>query len=146
MGMRSEVRLAAWMPAMRATSSGLPLGFAGRAASTAAESSTKADAVAVRRVGCLAPTSTMGAWPDASKCESVRAWLSRLGMGLLREAGYGRRAGAKMFGSSGTTRKQFERAMAARSPEPCQGTSATSGLGAGEGAGGGQETGEAGSF
>ena len=71
MGISSAVRLAAWMPAKRATSSGLPLGFAGRAARTAAESSTKAEAVAVRRVGCLLLTSTMAAWPDASKCERL---------------------------------------------------------------------------
>src|SRR5258707_8383287 len=58
------------MPANRATSSGLPLGFAGSAARTASESSTKAEAVAVRGVGPLALTSTMRAWPDESKCES----------------------------------------------------------------------------
>ena len=45
--------MAAWMPAKRATSSGFPLGFSGSAAITAADSSTKAEAVAVRRVGCL---------------------------------------------------------------------------------------------
>src|ERR1700722_12389465 len=70
MGISSDVRLAAWMPARRATSSGLPLGLEGKAASTAAESSTKADAVAERRVDCLALMSTMEASPDASKCES----------------------------------------------------------------------------
>src|SRR6266568_3326075 len=58
------------MPAKRATSRGLPLGFDGRAARTAADSSTKAEAVAVRREGCFALTSTMVAWPDESKCES----------------------------------------------------------------------------
>src|SRR5579863_9929443 len=57
------------MPANRATSSGSPLGFWGSAAITAAESSTKADAVAVRRVGCLALTSTMPAWPAGLKWE-----------------------------------------------------------------------------
>src|SRR5208337_3912289 len=34
---------------------------------------------------------------------------------------------SRLRASSGTTRKQLERASAARSPEPCQGTSATSG-------------------
>src|ERR1035438_7148956 len=72
------------MPAKRATSSGFPLGLAGNAASTAAESSTKAEAVAVRRVSCLALTSTMLARPDESKCESCGCEGS--GMGLLREA------------------------------------------------------------
>ena len=54
------------MPAKRATSSGLPLGLAGKAASTASDNSTNAEAAAVRRVGCLALTSTMAAWPDES--------------------------------------------------------------------------------
>jgi hypothetical protein len=45
------------------------LGFEGRAESTAADSSTKAEAVAVRREGRLELTSTMEAWPDAAKCE-----------------------------------------------------------------------------
>src|ERR1700677_433600 len=104
MGMRSAVRLAAWIPAMRATSSGLPLGFEGRAARTAVESSTKADAVAVRCVDCFPLTSTMEAWPDAAKCErGLRAGCERrevlrcedferedLGIGVLREAECGR--------------------------------------------------------
>src|SRR4051812_50001833 len=50
-GISSDVFLAAWMPAMRATSRGLPLGFCGRAWRTAFESVTKAEAVASRRGG-----------------------------------------------------------------------------------------------
>src|SRR3984957_6701 len=62
MGMSSDVRLAAWIPAMRATSSGLPLGFFGSALRTAFERATNAEAVASRRVAGLALTSTMRAW------------------------------------------------------------------------------------
>ena len=65
-GISSDVFLAAWMPAMRATSSGLPLGFFGSALSTAFERATKAEAVASRRVGGFALTSTMRAWPASS--------------------------------------------------------------------------------
>src|ERR1700739_1429018 len=62
-GISSDVFFAAWMPATRATSSGLPLGFCGRALRTFFESATKADAVASRRVAGLALTSTMRARP-----------------------------------------------------------------------------------
>src|SRR5581483_2548823 len=58
-------------PANRATSSGLPLGFFGNAASTASFSSTNARATASRRVFAFALTSTMCAWPASSKCESL---------------------------------------------------------------------------
>jgi hypothetical protein len=57
------------MPAMRATSSGFPLGLAGKAASTAADNSTNAEAVAVRRLFDFALTSTMLACPALSKWE-----------------------------------------------------------------------------
>src|ERR1700722_4460345 len=67
MGISSDVRLAAWMPARRATSSGLPLGLEGKAASTAAESSTKADAVAERRGDWLGPVWTLGGPPGGAK-------------------------------------------------------------------------------
>jgi len=56
------------------------LGFEGKAASTAADSSTNADAFAVRRVACLALTSTMLAWPASLKCESCES----SGMALLK--------------------------------------------------------------
>src|ERR1022692_3491828 len=69
-GIRSAVFLAAAMPAMRAISSGLPLGFSGRLRSTAGRMRTKAWARAVRRVSGLADTSTMRGLPAASKCES----------------------------------------------------------------------------
>src|SRR5882757_3677307 len=65
-GMSSDVFLAAWMPATRATSSGLPLGFLGRALSTFFERATNAEAVASRRVAGLALTSTMRARPALS--------------------------------------------------------------------------------
>src|SRR5277367_6596422 len=67
MGMSVEVCFAAWMPAKRATSRGLPLGLAGRAARTSAESSTKAEAEASRRVEDFWLTSTMWARPEGSK-------------------------------------------------------------------------------
>jgi hypothetical protein len=54
------------MPAIRATSKGSPLGFSGKALITSADISTKALAWAVRRVGCLALTSTMRARPELS--------------------------------------------------------------------------------
>jgi hypothetical protein len=71
MGISSAVRLAACMPAMRATSSGFPFGLAGKAASTAADNSTKAEAVAVRRLSGFALTSTMLACPALSKWERL---------------------------------------------------------------------------
>ena len=50
MGINSDVRFAAWIPAKRAISSGLPFGLLGNAASTSDESATKAEASASRRV------------------------------------------------------------------------------------------------
>ena len=81
MGMSSDVRLAAWMPAKRATSSGLPLGFAGSAERTAAESSTNAEAVAVRFVAAL------GADVDhaGTACGVV---VRELRFGWLRHSGF----------------------------------------------------------
>jgi len=66
MGIRSEVRLAAMIPASRATSSGSPLGFFGNAFSTDDFSATKALAAASRLVACLVETSTILARPDLS--------------------------------------------------------------------------------
>src|SRR5579883_1751732 len=69
MGINSEVRFAAWIPANRATSRGLPFGLLGSAVITSADSATKAEAS--RRVGDLALTSTIFASPDSLKCESL---------------------------------------------------------------------------
>ena len=66
MGISSAVRLAAMMPATRATSSGSPLGFCGSARMTARPIATKARASASRSVGGLAETSTIDARPAAS--------------------------------------------------------------------------------
>ena len=66
MGISSEVRLAAWMPAIRATSSGSPLGFCGSARSTLRLMATNACASASRNVGLLSDTSTIDARPAAS--------------------------------------------------------------------------------
>ena len=66
MGIRSEVRLAAAIPAMRATSRGSPLGFLGSFFSTEGRIFTQAWAVAVRLVSFLAETSTMLARPFLS--------------------------------------------------------------------------------
>src|ERR1700756_5058441 len=65
-GISSDVFLAAWMPATRATSRGFPLGFCGRAFRTFFDRATKAEAVASRRVAGLALTSTMRARPALS--------------------------------------------------------------------------------
>ena len=69
-GSRSGVRLAAWMPAIRATASTSPFGTvpSRSAATTSAEQRTNPRAVAARTVGCLAVTSTMRAWPASSRC------------------------------------------------------------------------------
>ena len=66
MGISSAVRLAALMPAMRAISRGLPLGFAGSAFTTRGAMATKALASAWRLVAALADTSTMEARPRES--------------------------------------------------------------------------------
>src|SRR5947209_10615876 len=65
-GINSAVRLAAVMPANRAISSGLPLGFLGNAFNTLADISTNAEASASRCVAALAETSTIVARPPAS--------------------------------------------------------------------------------
>jgi len=65
-GMRSEVRLAAMIPAMRATSSGSPLGLCGSACRTSGLMRTKALASASRLVAALPETSTMRARPESS--------------------------------------------------------------------------------
>src|SRR5690606_6170660 len=73
-GIRSAVRFAAWMPAMRATSSGLPFFAAPDATSRRAAADTRmnASAVASRTVGGFSPTSTIRTAPAASTCVSVR--------------------------------------------------------------------------
>src|ERR1700760_1185898 len=73
-GIRSGVRLAPWMPAIRATASASPLGTspARNAATAAADSRTRPEAVAVRAVTSLADTSTIRACPDESR------WVSSL--------------------------------------------------------------------
>src|SRR5580658_7536120 len=80
-GMSSLVFFAAWIPANRATSNGLPFGFFGSAASTASFNSTNALATASRRVSAFALTSTMCAWPASSKCES----LSLISLSLISQ-------------------------------------------------------------
>src|SRR5947209_19889402 len=64
-GINSAVRLAAVMPANRATSRGLPLGFLGSSFNTLDDMATKAEASASRRVALLAETSTIVARPLA---------------------------------------------------------------------------------
>ena len=65
-GINSEVRFAAMIPAVRATSSGSPLGFSGSARKTSGLIATKALASASRAVRAFRDTSTMRAWPCAS--------------------------------------------------------------------------------
>src|SRR3984885_3097870 len=74
-GIRSGVRLAPWMPAILATASASPLGTvpSRSAATAAADSSTRPDAVATRAVTSLADTSTMRACPTASRWVRSRA-------------------------------------------------------------------------
>ena len=69
-GSSSGVRLAAAMPAIRATASTSPFGTAPSrsAATTAGPHCTRPLAVAARTVGCLAVTSTIRACPAASRC------------------------------------------------------------------------------
>jgi len=63
-GIKSEVRLAAEMPAMRAISSGLPLGFPASWRSTEGRMVTNARARAVRVVSGFPPTSTIRTSPS----------------------------------------------------------------------------------
>ena len=67
--MISEVRLAAWIPAIRATpsTSPLPIVPARTALAVAISITTMPLAIATRSVSGLAPTSTMRAAPAASK-------------------------------------------------------------------------------
>jgi hypothetical protein len=67
-GIRSGVRLAPAIPAMRATASASPFGTspARSAATASADSSTRPDAHADRAVTSLPDTSTIRAWPAAS--------------------------------------------------------------------------------
>src|SRR5271169_23199 len=69
-GMRSGVRLAPAIPAMRATASASPFGTspARSAATASADSSTRPDAQADRAVTSLPDTSTIRAWPALSTC------------------------------------------------------------------------------
>src|SRR5688500_7785041 len=71
--MRSAVRLAAMMPAMRAASSGSPFGVRPpRTASTVSgDISTRAEATARRAVCALALVSTIATRPSSSTCESL---------------------------------------------------------------------------
>ncbi len=71
-GISSPVRLAAMMPATRATASTSPLGTApaAMAASVVGCNKTCPAAVASRAVGDLWPTSTIAARPAASTCVS----------------------------------------------------------------------------
>src|SRR3954471_22861287 len=84
-GTSSGVRLAAWMPAMRATASASPLGTPPprKRSTTAAESSTWPDAVAVRAVTGLPLTSTMRAAPRSSRCVNPSDMSS---VGVIRPA------------------------------------------------------------
>ena len=74
-GIRSGVRLAPWMPAIRATASASPLGTspARSAATAAADSRTRPDARAVRALTSLPETSTIRACPAESRCVSSGA-------------------------------------------------------------------------
>ncbi len=65
-GISSQVRLAAAMPAMRATSRGSPLGLCGSILSTLGRMRTNACAVAERRVSGFSETSTIRARPSVS--------------------------------------------------------------------------------
>ena len=75
MGTSSLVRLAAWMPATRATASTSPLGRPPRwmSASVSARMATKPSATASRAVTALPETSTMRAAPRSSRWESPPA-------------------------------------------------------------------------
>ncbi len=66
MGISSDVRFAAMIPAIRATSSGSPLGFEGSARSTLFFIRTNALASATRAVFVFSETSTIRARPRAS--------------------------------------------------------------------------------
>jgi len=68
-GTRSGVRLAAWIPAMRATARASPFGTPGPRSSstTSGETSTRPDAVAVRTVTSFPETSTIRAAPRLSR-------------------------------------------------------------------------------
>src|SRR3954451_13849447 len=76
--MSSDVRLAPWMPAIRATANASPLGTAPsrNAATHSALSSTRPAAVAVRVVTCLAETSTIRASPAAVRCGNGASLIS----------------------------------------------------------------------
>jgi hypothetical protein len=70
--MSSAVRLAAMMPATRATSSGSPFGVrpARTASTVSGDISTRADATARRAVGAFALVSTIATRPSSSRCDS----------------------------------------------------------------------------
>src|SRR3954447_19213475 len=74
-GIMSAVRLAAWMPAIRATASTSPF-FTSRLAIAIVVSgfmNTLQRATARRWVGSLGVTSTMRAWPSGSRCVNCRS-------------------------------------------------------------------------
>src|SRR6202034_3003885 len=83
-GIRSGVRFAPVIPAIRATASASPLGTvpSRSAATAAADSSTRPEAVAVRTVTSLAETSTIRARPASSR------WVSRAGAASLMGKAY----------------------------------------------------------
>ena len=77
--MRSGVRLVAMIPAIRATASTSPLGTSPDRMSAAAEVVTRPLAVAVRVVTSRPATSTIRAWPAASRW--VRSLMTALPVG-----------------------------------------------------------------
>src|SRR5680860_1769900 len=87
-GMRSGVRLAAWIPATRATARTSPLLIAPRATSDAVSGVmlTRPRATARRWVGSLGVTSTMRARPSGSRWVSPR---SDIGGSLSTDLGHG---------------------------------------------------------
>ena len=107
-----DVRLAAAMPAMRAISSGLPLGFSRQFAQHRGRDAH--EGVGARRsAACrgLAETSTMRGLPAESKCESF--FISR-STRMSSPRAYSRRDRDRPPG------KQLARVRAGMSPEPCQ--------------------------
>ncbi len=111
-GIRSGVRFAPWIAAILATASASPLGTvpSRRAATAGAESSTRPVAVAVRAVTSLAETSTILAWPAASR------WVRAVASGAGRRLAGGRRVSVRpdrlVHGSPG--RRRHHRAPADR--------------------------------
>ena len=101
-GISSQVRLAAWMAAMRATASTSPLAAwpLSTALSTAGAMLINPSATARRSVAGRSPTSTMCTWPRPSRCEKPG---SAMGPGVVCSRQHGEAQCESARASAGLT-------------------------------------------